>query len=257
MNKYIVLFIILLSSNFSWSENNISQQVEAGLQAYNQKDYEKAQSLFEGALQQDPKNEAILSNLALVQVQKQNYVMAYALWRKALVLGDSNGSAKEGISYLQKKNLVKISSVADSLWEDVAVSLQPLSPYALYALTLLLFVLFFRSLLNYLGKRRLAIVEEKKMPGAPLMTWIFALLFFSSLACVLTQAYWSQKHFAIVSADTAARLYPKEDGPELYTVLTGDEIEVFSRDNDWIQIQSKGKNKAWILEQKAFLLKDL
>jgi tetratricopeptide (TPR) repeat protein len=257
MNKYIVLFIILLSSKLAWSESNISQQVEQGLQAYNQKEFDKAQNLFEEALKQDPENQAVLSNLALVQVQKQNYIMAYALWRKAQTLGDTSGAAKEGITYLQKKNLIKTPPSSDSFWEDLAISLQSLSSYTLYLLSLLLFVLTFRSLLKYLGKRRESLVEEKKMPSAPILTGIFALLFIACLSCTLSKVYWAQKHFAIIIADTSARLYPKEDGPELYTVLNGEEVEVFSRDKDWIQIESKGKNKAWILEQKAFLLKDL
>ena len=211
-----------------------------GVEALSQKNYPAAITFFQETLKQEPDNLTAWHNLALSHLGQKQDLLAYAYWRKALVLDPGFRPAKEGLRYLMKNS--KISQIPNhSFFEKIGLS----------QLFMALFLVTFAAgilLIRFLKSRH----EEK---GTPLsILTIVLIVWITLLGLTVFKALSSFSTKAIVMSDSVAALSaPVENGAQLFTLKGGEETDVIAKDADWLQI-SQGSLVGWVPKQNLLLL---
>lgn len=231
--RFLLLF-------FPFAVGASAPQFNQGVEALSQKNYPQAITFFQETLKQEPDNLTAWHNLALSHLGQKQELLAYAYWRKALVLDPGFRPAKEGLRFLMKTS--KISQIPNhSFFEDIGLS----------QLLMVLFLVTFAAgalLIRFLKTRN----EGKNAPLSILTIVLIVWVTLCGLTAFKAVSGFSSK--ALVMNDSVAALSaPVENGAQLFNLKGGEETDVVAKDGNWLQI-SQGSLVGWVPKQSLLLL---
>lgn len=227
---------LLLFFSFGVTATPLNQ----GVEALSQKNYPQAATFFQETLKKEPDNLTAWHNLALSHLGQKQDLLAYAYWRKALVLDPGFRPAKEGLQFLMKSG--KINQIPNvGFFESLNLS-QLLM--ALFIVTFITGIL----LIRFLKARK----QQKSSPLSILTLAIIVWVTLCGFAAFKAVSSFSTK--ALIMKDSVAALSaPVENGAQLFTLKGGEETEVIAKDGDWVQVMHNSLT-GWIPKQDLLIL---
>lgn len=249
----IMLNPLTLMAQDSDSPHSANEFYQAGIQSYQNNEFEKACEFFEQAWQQEHGNPLILYNWGLSEYKLENYGMAAAAWRKALSISPRFPQAQKALEFASPQLPSSPMSSSED-WE--VLRSRVLNKFSLeHFLTLMTILLLFSgwASLNYLGRRRKAIQDEKPMPPFPTLAVILSALFLVSLLFSGLKTY---DHFTpratIIQQSAVIRSLPDSQANELFKLEGGAEVIIRRSANEWTQITYPGGMTGWVPREALF-----
>jgi hypothetical protein len=248
--QFIIFSLVILLSSGLYAQSTESLLSE-GIQHFSDKNWAEAEASFKQALVQSPTDPNLLSNLALVHIERAEDAMAYALWRKALYYHPFFSPAQQGIDYLQKNG--KIQSTESSRAANFLHNLYRSPPVYTYIILWIFIFLCLQSLHSYFMFKKRAADEEDSPPTFPVKLVIYLALLGLALTFA-TQQFLDRKTTRGLSLGSATtKLGPSEDSPTLFTISTGDQVDILNTKDSWLQIRNGENQRAWIEKDKIFI----
>lgn len=246
----LVLMCVFLITDFSQAQapESFENSFKQGIQFYQSKDFEKARDAFAKASELEPHNAYALTNLALAQFQLGKKGLAIGLFRRSLELDPEMPVAKAGLKFalsqLETKDIPHQIENYETLREQF---LQPVTLPAYLLLTALFLFAAGWTFFNFWGKRRLALQEERTLPGFPVISLLLFLCLILSGSLLILKLYdRSLTRGTIVEDKVAVQAAPGENQVALFDLYGGFEVVVRHVDQEWIQVTYPGASTGWI-----------
>lgn len=219
---------------------------EAGLKAYEQKNWQVASDTFAKLLEKNPNDPAVLFNLGLSEYQRNHRGAAAGYWRKALKISPGLTSARQALARLDEKfHLVRLEKSAMSLFAHDWLSFFSWD-YWLAVLSLSLAWGGYRWL-NYFSLRKSARLSENlETPLPAVFDYVSVFLLVFGLICVVGKFLDEQKARATLISSVELKSAPTKDGATLGTLSEGTEIEVLREHESWLQILGGEGSVGWL-----------
>jgi hypothetical protein len=236
----------------SWP--NFEKAFEAGVNSYQAKKYDEARLAFTSALQKEPTNVQTLTNLALVQYQLGQKAWAVALLRKAHNLSPDFSTPKAALDYIVPQLDVKEIPHEIQLWETIRSTF--ITPFTLTGFLALTGLCLFASgwlWLQYFGRRREALREDKVLPAFPSIPTIIAVIFIAVLVLTLMKVVdQGIPRGTVVNEKVTVYSAPNEQSVALFDLFGGLEVVLKSDNQDWVQVTYPGATTGWIPKSSLF-----
>ncbi len=246
-----IMFSLMILLSSSLCAQDTETLLSQGILQFSQKNWQEAENSFQLALNNNPMDPNILSNLALVQVEKNEPVLAYAFWRKALYYHPFFTPAQQGIDYLLKKGTLQISE--NSKFANFFHNLYRSPTLYSYLVLWIFLFLCLKSMHSFLLKRKSSQEEEGNPYGPPVSLILYSILFLASLAFTIGQARDKLMSRGISLSAGITKLGPSEESPNLFTLGQGEPIDILSEKDSWVQIENQQEQRAWIEKDKIFV----
>lgn len=254
MLSVFFLFLVLPSLGAAQSESS-ADFFKQGTQFYIAKDYTKAQESFTKALEKDPHNATILTNLALTEFQLDHKPLSVGLLRKALQTEPELSTAVAGLKFVLSQMQVREVPRQIETYETLRLNL--LQPVPLTAYLVLSTLLFFAAgwlLLTYAGRRRRALLEEKALPGFPTIAALLTVGFVIFTGLLALKIYDSSiLRGTIIEEKVALQTAPGENQVAILDLFGGMEVVAHATQGDWVQVTYPGSLTGWIKKSSLLL----
>lgn len=253
--------IIIVSLLFLLPSVALTQTAESsvdffqqGTQSYSAKDYKKSQDLFKKALQLDPFNATVLTNLALTEFQLGNKPLAIGLLRKALASDPDLQTAQAGLKYVSEQTQIRQVPHKIESYENLrSLLLQPVPLSAYLTLSALLFLTAGWALINFFGKRRRALQAEQALPGFPVIATLLSIGFVIFTGLLGLKIYdGTVTRATIIEEKVAVQTAPGDNQVAILELFGGMEVIIHDVKEDWVQVTYPGSLTGWI--KKSSLL---
>lgn len=231
---------------------------QAGVAAFQKNDLKAARTSFESALKLDPAHVVTLFDLGLLESKESHNGRAIALWRKALALAPEFRPARDAIEFTKSK--LERSQIPHEVetWEqlrDKALANTVLEKYVILSAVLLFLSVWL--FLGYFGARRRALLDEKPLPGFPVVATFLAVVWFGFAGLTVAKIVDMQElRGTIVAKKIEARSTPGEGGTPLFDLYEGLEVIVRQTSGDWLQVTYPGGSTGWIPRTSIFTTSD-
>ncbi len=254
-NLLLVFSVFLMCSPFVLAQGDNPQDLfQQGTQSYLSKDYPKARDLFQSAVEKDPYNSSLLTNLALAQFQLGNKAVAVGLLRKALAYDPELPTAQQGLKFVLSQ--MELKEVPHQLEFSESLHKNLLQPFPTTAYLVIVALLMFASgwsLLSFMDRRKKALQQESALPSYPFIATFFSISFVLFTCLLALKIHDSnQVRGTIITEKEALQTAPGENQASVLDLYGGNEVLVLELDGDWAQVTYPGSLTGWI--KKSSLL---
>lgn len=210
-----------------------------------------------------PEQASVLNyNIAVIYHQQQKHELGYVFNEKALVLNESNTSAKSlknEIVKIFKPNEAEKEVSALAQINNSALKYVPLELLGVFSLVFLL--IFLRQFFNFLIQRKTADIENKDLPRFPIKTYIIAGLFVISTLFLFMKFIYSQQIRGITKVATVVQVAPGENQATIIEIPIASTMNILQTrlvdGMEYVQIKVPGSYSGWIKKQDIELLNSL
>ena len=228
--------------------NNFDEAFNAGVIAYQNKDYPQAKTAFSSALEFQPQNLAAMTNLGMTHLYLKNTGWSVALLRKAVSTKPDFQTAQSALAFvLPQAGIHELPHVISS-WETWRAQVLVQAPLEIFLILLAILTAgvgwFWMS---WWGVRRAAIQASQPVP-APGFVKILLLAFwgFILIAAVTKAIDLSTPRATIVAEKINALSLPEAKAPQLFELSAGMEVLLNSSHDDWFQVTYPGGMTGWV-----------
>ncbi|MEE2801089.1 MAG: tetratricopeptide repeat protein [Bacteroidota bacterium] len=235
--------VLLTWPIFSQEEAAYSAFAKAN-QAYTNENYEIAITGYEQVLSTGLHSADVYFNLANAHYKLNQVGPAIYNYEKALELDPENEDIKSNLAFANRMKIDAIESLPqDNLSGSLQDTIKSLSvdEWAYFSVIAALFTILFIVLYIYAGttsKKRLFFI----------LFILTGILFLSTAAAAFySSEYLDKKQFAIVYIEEfTTRNEPKNSAGTSFVIHEGTKVEVLEEFNDWAHIQLANGSKAWM-----------
>ncbi len=248
------LLLLLPSAGLTQTAESSVDLFQQGTQSYTAKDYKKSQELYQKALELDPSNATVLTNLALTEFQLGNKPLAIGLLRKALASDPELQTAQAGLKYISEQTQIRQIPHKIQTYESIRSNLlQPVPLSAFLILSALFFLTAGWTLINFAGKRRRALLEEHALPGFPVIASLLSLGFVIFTGLLALKIYdGTVTRATIIEEKVSVQTAPGDNQVAILELFGGMEVITHEVKEDWVQVTYPGSLTGWI--KKSSLL---
>lgn len=239
-----ILFIFFATL---WAQEPSSGFLD-GVNAYKNKNFQKAQEIFTPLVQENPENPALLYNLGLAEYQLGRFGMALGLWRKARNLDSSFTPVEEAIAFTEEKLFPDKGH--ETFIVSIYKALTTLPLWMWCSLSLLTFFLASYFSLEYGVKKRLSI---NLWP-----TWVFTIFpifLFSTFFAFNLFTSSRQMMGTVIERNLLTHANPTESSPTLSELEEGQVVSVEKVHQNWLQIRSQRGAPGWVPQSSVIIFK--
>lgn len=247
--KILVLLVCIWTSSFALALTPEAKSLfEQGTQAYLKSDYSTAKDLLSKALELDPSNPQILTNLGMVEFRLQNIPLTIGLLRKALTLSPDLDTAQRALKYVTSQHPIREIAHQKSVYESLREKLlNPMSLTNFLALSLLTFFAAGWLLILWLGKRKQAEQNEGAPPPFPWVPSLIATGFVLFTLLALAKYVDSlQIRGTIIEPQVTLQMAPGENQAPITEIYGGSEVIIRKTQDEWVQITYPGAFTGWV-----------
>lgn len=226
---------------------------QKGLAAYQNKQFDEARENFQKLVNQGESSANLLHNLALTEYQLDHKARALALWRKALSENPGFKPAKEAREFVESQGQMRPFE-RDSVSLGWSRTLEGVTLQELLLLTAAIFALSGTLWIRYLGQRRIALEDQKAMPGFPVTAIIAEVVFLAVLALVgLKLQARGTTTATVVGEKVNIKSLPSESGVPLADINPGNELRVRRHQDGWAQVVTSDGVNGWVKAGDIFV----
>lgn len=229
---------------------------QAGIQAFQAKDFEKAQKAFRDLIGIGVLNSNVFNNLAISSYYSNQKSLALAYFRASLELEPGNPQAVQGLQFVLRDFPDLQPTQQDSMIQGAVMVGRSTSGIFFYSLVLLCCVSFLWILLAFLGRRKEASLDpDLPEPSFPMVGYLFGGIFLFSLFFVVVKI-WDATQFrgTLIRAEVPLRSFPDGTAPELLKLGEGHEVFVRMKKDTWVQIETHENLVGWIAADNLYSL---
>ncbi|KHD88529.1 MAG: TPR domain-containing protein [Bdellovibrio sp. ArHS] len=256
LKKLSVFFLSLILPALCLAQTGTSAELfQQGTQSYLAKDYAKAHESFSRALDQDPNNAVVLTNLALTEFQLGKKPLAVGLLRKALASDPELSTAEAGLKFVLSQLGVKEVPRQIQTYESVRAKLiQPVPLSAYLILSALTFFAAGWTLISYGGRRKKAMQEEAAAPSFPLVSTFLTLSFVIFTGLLALKVYDSTiLRGTIITEKVSLQTAPGDNQVAILELFGGMEVVARQTQGDWVQVTYPGSLTGWIKKDAVLM----
>lgn len=235
------------ATNPNWPD--FQKAFEAGVANYQAHKFDEARLAFSFALEKDPQNVQALTNLALVQFQLSQKGWAVALLRKAQALDPNFSTPQKALQFILPQMDVKEIPHEIQMWESFrSYFIVPFSLNSFLAMTAISFFASGWLLLQFLGRRKRSLQENRSLPAFPSLTFLFTLLFVGMFSLAFLKIIDSEMPRGTIVAQEKITVYsaPNDKSVPLFDLYSGLEVILNTVDDQWVQATYPGALTGWI-----------
>jgi tetratricopeptide (TPR) repeat protein len=246
-------FLVLLFVSFGFAASN---NLDTAFKNYQSGDFDSSKTLMEEALKSNPHDSYLIYNLGLTEYKRGKVGMAIALWRKALSINPRLTSARNAlhfaISQMQTKPLA--SHVDSSLdWIEKMIT-DHVSVNVIWPLLLIVCVLFFKNLFQFLAARKKAFLNDEAAPVLPVAIISYGvLLVIFILLSIVSISDLTQEHATVIATTAAVKTGPADDNTTLFEIPEGTELIIDDKQGPWYKIEDPTGRVGWISGDSVYM----
>jgi tetratricopeptide (TPR) repeat protein len=242
------------SQENSTSAQDFASVFQTAVANYRAAKYEEALAAFNKALELNPRNVQVLTNLGLTKYQLGKKAEAIALLRKARSLDPSFSTPQASLAFILPQLDVKEIPHEIQLWETIRNDLLvPISLNAYLSLTALCFFAFGWLGISFFSQRKKALRDEQNPPAFPLILILIAFIFIGSASLTAMKVFDSQIPRATVIAEKATVFSaPTDQAVALYDIFAGLEVIIHQVNDQWIQVTYPGASTGWVQKNQVY-----
>jgi tetratricopeptide (TPR) repeat protein len=248
-------FIGLFNFSFAVFGQTFEEFFQSGIEFYNKENYSEASTAFTKALELNPNNPAVITNLALSEFKQGNKFYSIALLRKAHYLDPDFSTPKAGLDFITPQLEIKDIPHEIEYWETFRKKI--LVPVHISAFVILGAILFFASgwlLIRYFAQKRKSLAEEKPFPPFPVIGAALGVLFIAFLSLSILKIYDQFIDRATVIQEKVSVLAaPDEKAVALFELYGGLEVVVKDKKDNWVQITYPGALSGWVKSDAVYV----
>jgi tetratricopeptide (TPR) repeat protein len=229
---------------------------EEGLKQAQSQKWNEARSAFRQAVQIQPDNAALWTNMGLVEYHLGEKGWAVALLRRALTLDPGQSTAKVGLDFILPE--LEVREIPHEIrWNETLHQqlLAGTSNFSWSVMTALLFLAFGWTWLQFAHQRRQSLAADKVLPTVPFLGVLFGFLLVASAALfVLKLLDVRQARGTVLPAKVSALSSPDANAPSLFELFAGLEVLIEnSQTPQWLQVTYPGGSTGWVTASSVFL----
>ena len=240
------LYIILASPLFAQAE--AQPLFLEGTSAFENNQYDQAESIFEKLLESESSNPAVLYNLGRVQYEKGDVGRALGLWRKARSLDPSFRAVRDAISFAEEKHFPERPS--PPVYLLIFNYLASFSLHLWLALGFFFFIVWAYGAVEYGVKREVSLTHWPAWLHLSFPVFLVTLIFSIYLA---TKTY--EQKATVIDRDLQTHISPSETSPTLSELYEGQVVVVEKVLGEWAQIRSLSGAPGWVPLQTLIVFK--
>lgn len=228
--------------------NSFQEAFDAGVLAYQNKNFASAKSAFSSALNFQPENITVLTNLALTHFQLKDIGWSIALLRRSLATDPDFVTAQSALGFIYPQLEIKELPHVITSWEmwrtKVLISVSLPFLLGLLALFTLATVWIY---LGWWSNKQIAEKNEQAPPPFTLVMVLLGAIWFITTVTTATKVMdLAIPRATIVASKVAVRTLPSEDSPMLFELTSGLEVVLETEKSDWWQVTYPGGMTGWI-----------
>jgi tetratricopeptide (TPR) repeat protein len=248
-HHYLLAFLISLSG--AAHAQTAPEKFASGVQAYRNKDYQKAKDELLIALKITPNSPSTLYNLGLSEYKLEQKGWALAHLRLALSLDPGYLEAQRAYDLFAAHIDRPFAAHDSSNWEVLRNNfLRPISTATYLAIMAILLLLSGWLLIGFFGHRKTALRDEQPLPPFPAVGFILAGLLVVSIFMNLAKM-WDHltPRGTILANKTEVKSGPTADTTTLFELNEGNEVILKDAAETWAQITYPGGMTGWVLKE--------
>jgi tetratricopeptide (TPR) repeat protein len=231
------------------SSNSFTEKYNSAIQAYENKSYKNAETLFLELLKQDPESPELLQNLGLTYYNLDDKGRALTYFRSLSYLEPRDINIYKTIDLIESKLVNKNFDHDRSFLEDInLILLRWLKLPELLTLHFITFLFFGIFLTKHISeKKKKSQVGERSALFSPQL--YAGLTFFIILTglLILKISFENIEMATIISKNKITlKSGPSDNAADLYELFEGFEVEVESKFKDWAQISYQNQYVGWV-----------
>lgn len=258
--KLLVIIFLFLIKTIEASDNigdSAGAHFKNGMNEYKNKNYTEAQSQFNQALDENPRNVAVLLNLGLTYYQLNQKGKALVYLLKGNALDPDFEPINQAIEVIRGQ--LKTNSLAqkNSYFEVFRNSiLNKISLNIILALGAISLLFSGYLWIRYFSQKKKSFEQELDSPDFPAVGMIIFFLFILSAGLGLSKIIEAYSPRAIILSDnTQVKMAPGEEQSELFVLQEGSEVLVGQLQNEWVQVTYPGSLTGWVSKEKIILIR--
>ncbi len=244
IKKTAMTAFVLFLSNFTYAQDNNALFAQAN-QAYSQKDYKSALSLYQSLAESGVKSAELSYNLANCFAKLGDKPRALLNYKRAQLLNSTDADIRHNYEYISnqitrsyivpQKNLIKITLDFFTVGDNKN-------------LALMLALIFNTAFFLLLGLKKFSGYKISRIS-----IFLSAALFLLFMSLYIT-ALKSEKYPALIVTESAqARYEPDEQATMYFEIFGGEEIYLLKNkvQDGWVKIERLDGKKGWIESSAA------
>lgn len=263
----LVILFVVFGMNASFPSAAVASEspeevFSTAVQAIKKNDLDAARQRLLELDKSHPKQLAVLNNLALIAIKKNQIGSAIALWRQAQYEYPTDDTIDASIQWALKK-LPKTELSKDyDLWESFRSNvLHKTSPLLTVVLSAILMVIGGWMLLRWWSRRRQALEQETAMPSLPLAGITIMLLFVFLSAVALSQFVDRiDIRGTVLGKKVEVRSAADSSATVLFEIFEGMEVLVLDSravgETTWRRIHYPGGMSGWVKDTDVMTTAD-
>jgi len=231
-----ILPILVLTHLAVASEADVSFQ--AGIDAYKQRDYDKARASFEAILAGGFESADLYFNLGNTAYKQKQYGYAVYYYRKALRLEPSHEDAQSNLGLTSAHVVDQINSAPDFFLFALAKTwFYSPTRSSLFVLVLIVWFIFWTALAFHVRQQVPAWVRWSS--GSLAVMMVVVLLLRITLET-------NREQGIILVGSTDVKSEPLEKASTLFILHAGTEVHIETHEDDWLEIRLADGKTGWL-----------
>lgn len=242
----LCLFFSFLTATAS---DNYGETMRKANDAYQNKDYETAVTLYQQIADAGNEGEVLYYNLGNAYYKSGNNAKALLYYERALRLAPSNEDIKHNIAFVNQKLIDKIDVLPEIFitrwWNAISHSL---TSNGWSVVSIVCSILFFVFLATTMLVRKQTI---RNLTVSLAVISLFLLIFSMIFASKEKKRYDNAPEAIVMDLVLNVKSSPDMKSGDLFVIHEGLKVVVTDRVNEWIEIKLPNGDKGWVKSQSV------
>lgn len=234
MKKTILIFILL--SNQIFAKDSLFIQ---GNQQYAEEKYLDAISTYDSIISNGLESSELYYNLGNCYYKIKDWPYAIWYYKKSLSLNPNNKEALHNLTITKLKTINQIEAIPQLFykkWQENLINLLPIKNWQIFTL-ICIWITVIIQMLNILTKYKIKYL-------VPIFNTFSLILLITTY--VAYQKNYNKNEAIIFSSSIMVNSAPSSSSTNLFSLHSGNEIEIIDQIEEWVKVQTADGRDGWI-----------
>jgi len=248
MKKYIILFLTVISTNISFSqEDSLKTFFDKANNLYKEANYKQSIEYYHKIIDKNYHSAEIYYNLGNAYLKSNQIPFAILYYEKALKLKPNNEDIKSNLDYANLFVNNEIQNTSQFFVDRIILTITNTfssNTWALIAIAMLILTL-----------AQLAIFLFGKTHRTRKIFFFSSIMTFVVVIFTLFLSYQNMQNIvnpkqAIIMQPTSLKSSPTNKGTDIYILSPGIKVQITNTSDQWYEIRLPNGSKGWIIKDK-------